>query len=308
LSENTDWEEARTRQAAITVDLVETLSSDYEAISEDMVSLLQRMATVTMGATVFLLALYLVYWAYAAPIFKSAGLDVGVTAAMLTLLLIFFLTYLRIRRSRGDIWLLDSDIEELVETHEETVIQAERVEAGMSENEQITLILRKANPSLDEALNESPGLLRLDSEVKGRKAALKATVFVGVPWKSSWEKFNHEALNSNLKNMWIAINYEGSQPMSLEDIRPIQQKLKDILQFLRPRDAQAYVFSRQGFSPEAVEFAEKEDNWISYWREGTDEEQVLVLDLIKIADGNFSVVSMPYLKSLREERLAVPAE
>jgi hypothetical protein len=292
-------------QAANMVDFIETLTSDYQSISDDLISLLRRMTTVTEGAVAFLLALYVIYWAYIETFWHNTILDVEVTAAMVFLLAVFINTYLRIRRSKEDVWHLDFHMEELIESHMETVINTERTETSMSEDERIVSILRKADPNLDGILEESPNLLQLGTEVKGKKLALNASVFVAVPWKSTLDKIREGAGTSKFELVWIAIRYDGDSPASLDYIKPIHEKLTDILQFYEPADAKVILFSEKGFSPEAIAFAENEDNWIPHWKEGTDEEVVATLDLVKIEVGSYSVVTMPYLKMLRQERLEI---
>lgn len=88
------------------------------------------------------------------------------------------------------------------------------------------------------------------------------------------------------------------------EIQTIHNQLSDVLSRLHPINAQIYVFSKQGFSDEAITFVEDEANWIPHWWEGENEEEDAVINLIKIEDkGQFSVVSMPWLNNLREERL-----
>ncbi len=297
--------DAAASQAAATIDFIETLTGDYMSISRDLQWLLARLKTVTIGAIALLLALYVVYWGYVASFYRSSAFDVEVTVAMLFLLGVFSYTYIRIRRSRDDVSHLDFHMMELIESHEETVFQAERLDSGKTDSEQIATILRKADSNLDSILEESPQLLQLNVDVKGKKSTIRASVYVGVPWDTIWDKLQDGALGSKLELVYIAIMHEGPDPMTLTEVKDIHQRLTDILQGLNPAEANVFVFSKVGFAQQTIEFVENDKNWIPHWKEGTDDEELAAIDLIRIRDGRCEVVSLPYLKYLRQERLAM---
>ena len=294
--------------AANFLDFLETITTDYAGFSDDLRSLLKSLQVVVGGAIALTLGFFVLYLWYVAP--SSDIIVFGeVTGSAIILVIVFIYLLLRTRRSREDLDHLAYHMTELVESHTETVIKMETVDPAKPEQEQIANLLRRADFNLDEMLNEKPDLLHFGREVKGKKHVIQADVYIGVPRESRWSKLRDGALGSKLELLWMALRHEGNDPMSLSEIRSIHERLSDILPYLNPIVAEVYLFSKAGFSEEAIRFAEDEANWIPHWNEGSEEEENAVINLIKIeGDGRFSVVSMPWLKTLREERLALAAE
>jgi hypothetical protein len=291
------------------LEFVETIAGDYDVFYPSLRDTLKILRTVTYGAIALAFGYLYLEEVYVAP---KLGPDIQweVTISGIALVAAFVYVVFRIRKAREHLEHMAFHMAEAGEMHVETVLETESVDFSKPMNEQILMSLRKADFDLDFALQDSPQLAQFDMEVAGKKTSIKADIFVGVPWESGWRKFAEGGFgHSKFDGVWIALRRDETDPMSVADITSIREKLSDVLSYLRPSRSQVYVFSSGGFSPDAIKFVEDEESWIPHWNEGEEEEISASIDLVKInQDGRLVVVTMPWMKTLREERLAASSE
>jgi len=294
------------RVAAEFLDFLETISSDYFGTYDGIRNTFTILQVLTGGAAFIVFGSLLTYWTYIAPS-QNAYIKGLATLSGTFLIVMFGYFVIRIRRNRGDLDHLAFHMDELVNAQIETVIQTEVVDQTSSVDGQLVTLLRRADPALDGALEDYPNLLAFNAEVQGKKYSVKPLIYVGVPYESWWERFKDGGLRSKLEGIWMAFQSDGD--VGLAYVKLLHQQLADILPQIRPRFADVYIFAKGKFSEEAVKFVEDENNWIPHWHVGGDDEELAVINLVKMeGDRTFEVVSMPWLKSLRRERLEANLE
>jgi formylmethanofuran dehydrogenase subunit D len=290
------------------LDFTDTVATDYSDLSSSLDSLLTMVQGFIAIAMIITFAYIVLYLVYIAPSVLTANILVE-TTYVVVIEAAFGYTIWRARQSRGKVEHLSFHMYEAVEMYANTVIDTKSVDAGKPEAEQITELLRHADTELDERLTESPELLQLNTEIRGRKESLKAWVYVGVPWEGRLRKALRSLQKSKMDQVWIAARYEGREPMPLGEIKAFHDKLGDVLTSIKPSTSQIYLFSKVGFSPEAVDFVDDEKSWIPHWKVGSDDEYLATINLVQMGpNGSFVVVTQPWLKTLRRERLETTLE
>jgi hypothetical protein len=228
---------------------------------------------------------------------SSQGFGIAIVLGLIFGFLLYLL--INVRNYRGYVKDLYVHMEELCEIYTSSIFEIESLDDTGNINSVVSL-LRKADPNLDDALKDFPDALKTDFELKGKKTTVRADVVVTIPWESRWRK----KLGSKYMQIWIAFVAKGGTEVSLDDIKLFHEKLTDVLPFLNPEYARIFYFSRKGFSAQAIQFVENEDNWIPYWDIGTEDEAAAEINLVNIEpDGRLSVAAMPWLNILRNERL-----
>lgn len=193
-----------------------------------------------------------------------------------------------------------SDVQELVEGYTESVIQMEVVDQNSEPVERRLTLLRRGDPVLDKVLDESPKLLQLGKKIKGKKGEITLDIFVGLPWKGAIAKLRR----SKYQAIWIGLNLEGDDEVSLSKVKAIHDQFVDIFQSYRPRNARVFLFTSSNVPKETIRFLESPRNWIPHWHIGRVDEFAATMNLVRVhSDGRFSVLSMPWLETLRQTRL-----
>jgi hypothetical protein len=278
---------------------------DYSATQADILSSLKWIRETVRPAAGFSLLLVLVGTVGVA----TNTFVITVTSASVILfswLVLIFSAYMwrRVNRNMNDLDHLSYHMAELEESRREIIFRLERTDTRLPSQQQYLQILRKIDSSLDELLEEEPKLLVYKFEVKGKKSSATASLFIGEPWAGLWERLREGGLRSRFADVWVVFEHVLPEPMSLPDIRAIHDSLSDALRQWRPPSAVVYVFSKSGFTEETIKFVENEKTWIPHWHVGSENEESAVINLAKVeSDGTFTVVSMPWLKAMREDRL-----
>jgi len=217
----------------------------------------------------------------------------------------FFLR--RLKQGKNELVGIAGETDQYVQS---VLIETEVVE-GKDPLERFLNQLRTADPDLDQILEEKPTQLGKNVDLSTKKSKISVDLYLE----------DHVSKINRAKVAWAIKRYDRGGVVPLDEIAHLKEGIEAYgnetigpYRFLSwpkrtLRDLYVWVVSTYGFSAEVIKYVEDEENWIEISGDSDDESDYVPLNLVREnSDNTYSIISMPYLKTLRDSRLIMEKE